>query len=471
MVAPAPRIQAAPGAVEFWYATARNLRSAAALVLIRVPAGRHRPAGLMWAMILAIAACLAGCSGASAGGGAIRIDVAPVKSVADQPVSIRVSGLVPGTVASLRMRSADANGVAWSSSAAFRVSPAGSIDPAQSAALSGSYPGVSAMGLFWAMRPASPRPAESDYFWSGARPLSFEISVVAGGHSLASARLSRALSVTALSVHRESVRATGFYGEYFSPASAPERRPALLVFGGSEGGLSTTLLAALLAARGYPALALAYFNAPGLPAQLSDIPLEYFARALRWLRAQPQVEPGHVLALGISRGSEAALLLGAYYPRLVDGVVASVPSDVAGCSYPDCNGPAWTLDGRPLPYTFQFDNPHPDDAAAVIPVERIHGPVFLDCGGADAVWPSCPYARAIMTRLAAHHDAYQHVLQVYPAAGHGAGSLVPYEPVASTTTPGANLAGRSPDANPDADAMLWPRLLAFLASAAKGQRL
>ena len=39
--------------------------------------------------------------------------------------------------------------------------------------------------------------------------------MVAGGHSLASARLSRALSVTALSVHRESVRATGFYGEYY----------------------------------------------------------------------------------------------------------------------------------------------------------------------------------------------------------------------------------------------------------------
>ena len=76
-----------------------------------------------------------------------------------------------------------------------------------------------------------------------------------------------------------------------------------------------------------------------------------------------------------------------------------------------------------------------------------------------------------MTRLAAHHDAYQHVLQAYPAAGHGAGSLVPYEPVAGTTTPGVNLAGRSPDANPDADAMLWPRLLEFLASMTKGQRL
>ena len=96
----------------------------------------------------------------------------------------------------------------------------------------------------------------------------------------------------------------------------------MLVFGGSDGGLSGTLVAALLAAHGYPALALAYFNAPGLPAQLSDIPLEYFATALRWLRAQPQVDPRHVLTLGVSRGSEAALLLGAYYQRLVDGVIA-----------------------------------------------------------------------------------------------------------------------------------------------------
>ncbi len=429
---------------------------------------RARAVAIAGGLAACLAACLTGCSGAPPASGAIRIDIAPVRSVADQPVSIKVSGLAPGTVAYLRLRSTDANGVPWSSAAAFRVSPGGSVDPAQSAALSGSYTGLSPMGLFWSMRPDR-RAAESDYFWSRDRPLSFELTVVAGGHRQDSVRLSRALSATPLSVRRERLRDARFDGEFFSAASAPQRRPALLVFGGSEGGLSGTLVAALLAAHGYPALVLAYFNAPGLPAQLSDIPLEYFATALRWLRAQPQVDPRHVLALGVSRGSEAALLLGAYYPRLVDGVVASVPSDVAICSYPNCSGAAWTLHGRPLPYTLEFDNPHPaDDPAAVIPVERIRGPVFLDCGGADAVWVSCPYARAIMTRLAARHDAYRHVLQAYPAAGHGAGSLVPYEPVAETVTPGVNLSGRSPDANPDADAMLWPRLLEFLASVTKG---
>jgi dienelactone hydrolase len=435
-------------------------------MLIRVPAGQCRPAGLIWAVIFVIAACLAGCSGGPTTAGTIRIDVAPTTSAADQPVQIMVSGLTPDTVASLRLRSTDSKGVAWSSSAAFRASPAGSIDPAHSAALSGSYTGVSPMGLFWSMRPDR-RAAEGAYFWR-ARPLSFQLSVVTGDHIQAAVRLSRALSRTALSVRRVSLRAAGFYGAYFSPAAAAARRPALVVLGGSEGGLSGTLVAALLAAHGYPALAVAYFNAPGLPAQLSRIPLEYFARALRWLRNRPQVNPRQVLTLGVSRGSEAALLLGAYYPRLVDGVIASVPSDVAICSYPDCNGPAWTLHGRPLPYTFEFDNPRPtDDPAAVIPVERIRGPVFLDCGGADAVWVSCPYAQAIMTRLAAHHDAYQHVLQAYPDAGHGAGSLVPDEPVAGPVTPGADLAGRFPDANPDAEAALWPRLLEFLAGVTK----
>ena len=470
MVARALPVQAAPRPVEFCYATARYLRSAAVLALIRVPVGPRRPAGLMWAVIFALAVGLTGCSGAPAAGGAIRIDVLPVRSVADQPVSIKVSGLAPGTVAQLRLRSTDANGVPWSSAAAFRASSGGSVDPAQSAALSGSYTGVSPMGLFWSMRPDR-KAADSDYFWRD-RPLSFELSVLTAGHRQASVRLSRALAARPLSVRRESLRATRFYGVYFSLASAPVRRPAVLVFGGSDGGLSGTLVAALLAAHGYPALALAYFNAPGLPAQLSDIPLEYFATALRWLRAQPQVDPGHVLTLGVSRGSEAALLLGAYYPRLVNGVIASVPSDVAICSYPNCSGAAWTLHGRPLPYTFQFDNPHPvDDPAAVIPVERIRGPVFLDCGGADAVWVSCPYARAIMTRLASQHDRYPHVLQAYPAAGHGVGSLVPYEPVAATVTAGVNLSGRTPGANPDADAVLWPRLLEFLARVTKGQRL
>ena len=82
----------------------------------------------------------------------------------------------------------------------------------------------------------------------------------------------------------------------------------MLVFGGSGGGLMTS--AALLAARGYPSLALAYFKAPGLPQTLHNIPLEYFAKALRVLRAQPGVDPDHVLVVGESRGGEWSASVG-----------------------------------------------------------------------------------------------------------------------------------------------------------------
>jgi hypothetical protein len=269
---------------------------------------------LLAAFAVAAAAGLAACTGGSAPGN-VALHVTPAASVADQPVRITVSGLAPGTAVSLRLRSTDATDTAWSSSATFRASAAGSVNPAQVAARSGSYTGRSAMGLFWSMEPALPGPAAA-YSWPGTRPAVFDLSVAAHDATLASARLTRRWPVAPTSAGVHTVATSGFDGQFFPPRGAPagRRRPAVLIIGGSQGGLSSPLLAAALAGHGYPALDLAYFAAPGLPASLADIPLEYFARALRWLRRQPQVNPVHVLALGISFGSEAALLVGAHYP-------------------------------------------------------------------------------------------------------------------------------------------------------------
>jgi dienelactone hydrolase len=175
------------------------------------------------------------------------------------------------------------------------------------------------------------------------------------------------------------------------------------------------------------------------------------------------VDPSAIAVLGISRGSEAAQLLGVYYPSLVHAVIGSVPSNAANCSYPSCAGPAWTLHGKPLPYTRDYDDPTaPDDPAAVIPDQRINGPVFLDCGGDDQAWTSCSYGQAIVNLLDDHHDQWSHVLYPYPNAGHGVGSLVPYEPYGPATVAAE---GSMPfQGDQEADAQLWPRLLSFLAS-------
>jgi dienelactone hydrolase len=226
------------------------------------------------------------------------------------------------------------------------------------------------------------------------------------------------------------------------------------LFGGSEGGIGGELVASLLASHGYPALSIAYFGEPGLPRGLAEIPLEYFTRALRWLVGRPGVDENRLVVFGASRGSEAALLLAAHFPKLVRAVIAVSPSNVSVGSFPGCKDAAWTLGGRPIPYQCSY-GPTENTTGAAIPVRRIRSPLLLVCGGVDSVWPSCPMAHAVERRHRAHGD----VLLDYPHAGHGVG-FVPNIPIWFE-----HLAGDSPEANPLAREQFWPRLLRFVAAA------
>jgi dienelactone hydrolase len=402
---------------------------------------------------------------ASATGLSIR--VGPPASLFDVPLDISARGLSARERATLQVSSVDRYGITWSAMATFVADGHGVIDPARRAPIAGTYAGVQAMGLIDSMSPQGSG-GDSGYFWGGA-PRSFRFTVSTRTNRRASTIIERSLETSGVTTTTVSLAATGLFAELWEPAPGTARQPAVLEFGGSEGGLSGQLLGALLASHGYPTLDLAYFNEPGLPPTLSNIPLEYFARALSWFGRQLNVDAHHIYVLGESRGSEAALLVGAYYPNLVAGVIASVPSNVSVCS-PGCTGPVWTLNGQPLPYTRQFSNPTPTDTpGAVIPVERINGPILLVCGGADHVWDSCAYAQAIINRLAANHDPNPHLLVAEPQAGHGIGILVPYQPGIGASlnvafrpfapTQGTNLA-----ANPIALAKTWPRFLNFLAN-------
>lgn len=92
-------------------------------------------------------------------------------------------------------------------------------------------------------------------------------------------------------------------------------------------------------------------------------------------------------------------------------------------------------------------------------MQRIRGPVFLDCGWQDLVWRSCPYAQAIIDHLNAAHDHFSHVLYASSDAGHGVGAFIPYEPTENSLFPEDSLA-----ADQQARAQNWPQLLNFLAA-------
>ena len=107
-------------------------------------------------------------------------------------------------------------------------------------------------------------------------------------------------------------------GDLYLPVGSPAKL-GVLVLGGAEGGVPSG--AKFLASKGYAALALAYFGAPGLPETLEQIPLEYLDRALAWLDASPGVPRGGVVIQGGSKGAELALLLASRHADVI-GVIA-----------------------------------------------------------------------------------------------------------------------------------------------------
>ena len=66
-------------------------------------------------------------------------------------------------------------------------------------------------------------------------------------------------------------------------------------------------------------------------------------------------------------------------------------------------------------------------------------------------------AHSIVNRLRSHGFRHAVTLLDYPDAGHGVGSLFPYDPAYFPT-------GGTPDADQRGRAGGWPRLLAFLST-------
>ena len=243
------------------------------------------------------------------------------------------------------------------------------------------------------------------------------------------------------------------YGTLFLP-EAVQPTAAVLLIGGS-GGSEPTYVGRALARKGIAALSVAYFARPALPTQLRSIPLEYFFSAIEVLRAELGTPEPPVAVLGMSRGSEAAMLVAIHLGGLVRGVIATVPGNVIAGSWPP-GGPAWLLGGKPLPYV-EHSGPECEDPDAFIPVELIQAPVLLVAAGADRVWSSAAMARALSHRMIEHGDLHGHLVLEYPDAGHSLGYLVPRLP-----------AGLLPDEISDephdkaARADAWPKAVGFI---------
>lgn len=294
-------------------------------------------------------------------------------------------------------------------------------------------------------------------------------------------------------VFQRPVEEENLVGTLFYP-SKPGPHPMVIVLGGAAGGLREGG-AEVLASEGFAALALAYFGVDPLPRELVEIPLEYFERAIVWLRSQPEVDGNRIAVVGNSKGGELALLLGATYPKDIKAVVGYAPSAVVWQGIPldreaYHRGPRspWSIRGEPVPFASlalpdipdmvrmseSFFGLHPiigrtlyervleDEtavAAASIAVENIDGAVLVVSGTDDQMWPSTRLSEMVIERLEAHDHPFPYEHLRYEGAGHMI-TLPKSEPEIAWSK--RYEVGGSREANEFANADSWAKVLSFL---------
>jgi dienelactone hydrolase len=400
----------------------------------------------------------------------------------DNPAGIVITGCEPMTAVVVHAH-IDEGGSGYESTGTFHADATGTIDTATSPSHGGTYEGIDAFGLWWSgeqvdsSTPTPPAPA----------PMQCRLRVETS-HGISESVLERQWLVPGATISQ--VREPGVLGLFARPAG-PGPFPAVVAFGGSGGGLGPAATwAPILASHGIAVLAIAYFGAAGLPQNLVGIEVETVERAVGWLHGRDEVASGTVAVMGMSRGSELALLASVLVDH-VGPVVAFAPSGISWAGL-DAQGPAdapaWTYRGEEIPYLHigaaaragqlavksplalrpAFEMALQDAAAmssAEIPVEGAKGSILMVSGEDDAMWPSTAMGE-IVERRAAKHGLVHEVRHLrYPDAGHVCAGVPGTAVVTEARHPltgGFYSFGGTRAGNARARADSWPQVLAFL---------
>lgn len=294
----------------------------------------------------------------------------------------------------------------WAAQASFIAGPGGSVELGRDNPVSGDWVGdASGHGPWW-----------SASIVDGAAGSGHVSDLVPTRVTASTEGDSAALELTRRRVIRPGQQSDTDWGRCRTRTYLPHReidmRAGLVVVGGSGGGMPPDRGWSLLASTGVIVTTIEFFGTPGLPAELDLIPIEVALDgaddlASRGLSTRPGI-------LGVSRGSELALLAASTWPDRFGGVVAVVPSGVAnvGLGASGSTGrSAWTVGGTPVPF---YDR---SPQEGVIAVDRIDGPLITLVAEDDCLWPSAMLLEpALERRRSSPHPRDRHL--VFGGAGH-----------------------------------------------------
>jgi dienelactone hydrolase len=235
-----------------------------------------------------------------------------------------------------------------------------------------------------------------------------------------------------------SVNQYGFQANYYVKENTQPKVAVILIGGGQWGDY----WAQQFAKKKMVGLSIPYTGKEGLPRLPEEIELEYFEKAINWLKNQPEVDPKKIVVMGASRNAELALVIASTFPESISGVVAYAPSSVSWSNtvLPYNSNElksSWKYKGVDIPYVpmnkikgnesnkikilqYWKNGLAKTDVIiqATIKVEKINGPIILFSGNDDKVWPSAIMADMIEKRL--EDNNFEHSFQniKYDNAGH-----------------------------------------------------
>lgn len=411
----------------------------------------------------------------------------------DRSVGIRVTGLSSGQKVTVRFQRRSYWGITiyfMESYGAYTADAKGIVDLQQISPIEGTYKGVDGMGLFWSLQVKGTEENSEEVF-DKLQPQSLMILLESDGKVIDTKVITR--KWISDDILRTPVNEKGVVGTFFH-AKDSSPRPAIIVVGGSEGGIYE-YPASLLASRGFNVLALGYWGEAPLQKQLVEIPLEYIEGAIHWLKARPDIAKGWIGMHGTSKGGELALLAATHFED-IKAVVSLSGSPVVCCGIVPWTEqkelpPSWTYRGKAIPYArpdnsieisntclamrkagenplrIWYDYLTSDSQItekATIPVEKINGNVLFISGTDDACFDSVQLNEAVMERLRQNdfENEYKHL--VYEGAGHETG--IPFIPVSANHFTGGtkyNTAQASKDS--------WQKTIDFFGRSVSQQRL
>jgi dienelactone hydrolase len=419
-----------------------------------------------------------------------EIRIKPEKSLVDQPISLNLSGFDPSKTVTLKANMEDEFGQDWDSYAVFEVNRTGFADLSHQSPIGGTYKGIDPTGLIWSLS-KDPGKKNQDVFMSKTmQPMAINFSAEVDGKTVATKSIER--KYLSADVDRIDVNESGLVGTFFAPnMSTPS--PGIMIIGGADGNLREDL-AGLLASHGYATLAIAYFGREGLPDEPLNVPLEYFGKAIEWMKSNDAVDSDKIGIVGWSKGGEGALLVGSTYPD-IKAVVSLAGSGVVfqaiANDYHVIKSP-WSYNGKDVPYirftetplfilqmiiteisggplslnsmfTDSLKNRTAMDHAK-IDLDKINGPVMIVSGDDDEFWPSEQLSQIASKGRKGNNYSSHDRYMVYSGAGHNLG--IPNLPTTGDCLiMPANLSlhlGGAPSKDARARADSWQRMLQFL---------